>query len=94
MGEHEASDRRGLGGVIWAWIWTAVAGAVALPLWAVSGLTQGACYDSSVPGRSYCTSGPVLGAPATAVLWTLWAIAVAACLVIAIRTTRTRLCEA
>jgi hypothetical protein len=38
----------------------------------LTGVTRGACYDSSDPALSYCESGPVIGVAGVWIVWTLW----------------------
>lgn len=54
----------------WGWIALIVVCGVCAVL--LTGLTQGACYDSSDPTLSYCESGPVIGVAGVWVVWTLW----------------------
>lgn len=39
----------------------------------LTGITQGACYDSSDPALSHCESGPMIGVAGVWAVWTAWA---------------------
>ncbi len=59
------------GSVRWGWLITAAAVGVAAI--ALAGTWRGDCFDAAEAGASSCTSGPLLGVPAT---WIMVGIAV------------------
>ena len=61
----------------WPWILLAVVlGAVVFVL---TGLSQGACYDSVDPALSRCESGPLIGVAGVWIVWVLYAASVIFC---------------
>lgn len=51
------------------WRWVVLATAIGVLLFAATAITQGACYDSSDPAASYCTSGTLLPAAVAPFAW-------------------------
>lgn len=51
------------------WWWIVLAAVIGVLLFAATGITQGACYDSSDPAASYCTSGTMIPATAVPYAW-------------------------
>ncbi len=49
--------------------WIVLVIALGLLAFALTGITQGVCYDSSDPAASYCTSGPVVPAVTVPYFW-------------------------
>lgn len=63
--------------------------ATALAVFELSNVAYGACYDSATdPAASYCTTGSLLGATGSVILWGLWGLLVVLCAVWAWRGVR------
>ncbi|MDQ1128329.1 hypothetical protein [Microbacterium sp. SORGH_AS_0888] len=60
-------------------------GVVGVVLFAATGVTQGACYDSSDPAASYCTTGTLIPSVAVPYLWGAYVLLVGFLIYLAIR---------
>ena len=67
----------------WAWIVLAAIAGIAVLF--VTGFTQGACYDSSDPAKSYCESGPIVGVAGVWIAWIAYGVFATFCVVKTVR---------
>ncbi|MGI9822083.1 hypothetical protein [Agromyces sp. Marseille-Q5079] len=67
------------------WRWVGLAALVGVVVFFVTSITQGVCFDSADPAKSYCESGPAIGVAGTWVAWIAYVAFAAYCIAKAVR---------
>lgn len=75
MSESERRSR-----LVAPWAWMLLIAVTGIAVFAVTSVTVGVCADSVHPWRSYCESGPMIGAAGVWIAWIGWATLTGFCL--------------